>query len=56
METIELLARKSTLKDLEIWLYQQYAEIDKQLEYLDARDDKIRETAGEVKAELEENK
>lgn len=39
-------------KGLEVWLYQQYAEIDKQLEYLDAKEDKIKETADEVGGEL----
>lgn len=28
---IELLIRKAALKDVELWLYQQYAEIDEQL-------------------------
>lgn len=28
---LELLIRKSTLKDLEIWLNEQYAEIEKEL-------------------------
>lgn len=28
---IELLIRKSALKDVELWLYQQYAEIEKEL-------------------------
>lgn len=27
----ELLIRKNALKDVEVWLYQQYAEIDKEL-------------------------
>lgn len=31
-EEIELLIRKSALKDVELWLYQQYAEIDAKLE------------------------
>lgn len=31
----ELLIRKITLKDLEIWLYKQYEEIDKKLELLE---------------------
>jgi hypothetical protein len=52
MEKIELLIRKNALKDVEVWLYQQYAEIDKQLEYLDAKEDKIKEVADEVRGEL----
>lgn len=35
MEKIELLIRKTTLKDLELWLQQQYTEIDKALELLE---------------------
>jgi hypothetical protein len=31
MTEIELLIRKSTLKDVELWLNEQYAEIDKEL-------------------------
>lgn len=31
----ELLIRKITLKDLEIWLYKQYEEIDRKLELLE---------------------
>jgi len=31
MEKIELLIRKSALKDVELWLQQQYAEIDAEL-------------------------
>ena len=38
METTELLARKSALKDVEIWLYQQYAEIDKKLAELEGKE------------------
>jgi len=52
MEKVELLIRKNALKDVEVWLHQQYAEIDKQLEYIDAVDYKIRETADEVRGEL----
>lgn len=31
MTEIELLVRKNALKDVELWLYEQYAEIDKEL-------------------------
>lgn len=31
MSELELLIRKNTLKNVELWLYEQYAEIDKQL-------------------------
>ena len=31
MTELELLIRKGALKDVEIWLQQQYAEIDKEL-------------------------
>jgi hypothetical protein len=34
MREIELLARKIALKDVELWLYEQYAEIDKELAQL----------------------
>lgn len=34
MKETELLIRKSTLKDVEIWLNQQYLEIEKELEAL----------------------
>lgn len=31
MKELELLIRKNALKDVELWLYEQYAEIDKEL-------------------------
>lgn len=34
MRETELLIRKTTLKDVEVWLYQQYLEIEKELEAL----------------------
>lgn len=37
---IELLIRKSALKDVEIWLYQQYEEINEELEKLATRSKK----------------
>ncbi len=35
MEKIELLIRKSALKDVEFWLYNQYVEIDRKLKELE---------------------
>lgn len=32
---IELLIRKTALKDVELWLNQQYADIDKKLEQIE---------------------
>ena len=34
MTELELLVRKNTLKDMEIWLQQQYIEIEKELRRL----------------------
>lgn len=34
MTKLELLIRRSTLKDVELWLYRQYAEIETELEKL----------------------
>jgi hypothetical protein len=41
MTEIELLIRKNALKEVELWLYEQYAEIDKELMQLteDRNDD-----------------
>lgn len=40
MTEIELLIRKNTLKEVELWLYGQYAEIDKELmEFVEDRND-----------------
>lgn len=39
-------------RDIGVWLEEQYAEIDSELEYLNAVEDKILETANEVKGEL----
>jgi hypothetical protein len=36
---IELLIRKNALKDVEIWLNQQYVEIDKKLEQLEENEE-----------------
>ena len=37
---IELLIRKNALKDVELWLYEQYAEIDKELmQFVEDRND-----------------
>ena len=33
-EELELLIRKNALKDVELWLYQQYTEIDAEMEKL----------------------
>ena len=38
MTTLELLIRTKALKDVELWLYQQYAEIDKEMQKLEAED------------------
>lgn len=35
MDVLELLARKNALKDVELWLYQQYREIDKQIDAIE---------------------
>ena len=35
MEKLELLIRKNALKDVELWLYQQYAEIDAKIAELE---------------------
>lgn len=37
---IQLLIRKNALKDVELWLHQQYAEIDKELmQFVEDRND-----------------
>lgn len=36
---IELLIRKTALKDVELWLNQQYVEIDKKLEQLEENEE-----------------
>jgi hypothetical protein len=45
---IELLIRKNALKDVELWLYEQYAEIDKQLMAFteDRNDDSAKDEMG----------
>jgi hypothetical protein len=35
MEKLELMIRKNALKDVELWLYQQYAEIDAKIAELE---------------------
>lgn len=35
MKELELLIRKNALKDVEVWLYEQYAEIEKELKQLE---------------------
>jgi len=41
---LELLIRKSALKDVEIWLYQQYDEIGRELDEIRASKDTTRES------------
>jgi len=53
-EQTNLLIRKKALKDVEFWLTKQYLEIDQELQALEAREDKIREVADEVKSEIKE--
>lgn len=36
---LELIIRKIALKDVELWLYQQYAEIDEELEKIKAENE-----------------
>lgn len=36
---LELLTRKAALKDVEVWLYEQYTEIDAELNELEAEQD-----------------
>lgn len=51
MTEIELLIRKNALKDVELWLYQQYAEIDKELmQFVEDRNDDsaLKETESDV--------
>ena len=36
MEKVELLIKKNALKEVELWLYQQYAEIDEKLKALES--------------------
>lgn len=45
MTELELLIRKNTLKEVELWLYQQYAEINKELMQFteDRNDDSAKE-------------
>ena len=38
MTTLELLIKKHALKEVELWLHQQYAEIDKEMQKLEAED------------------
>lgn len=49
---IELLVREDTLKSLELWLQQQYLEIAQEREAIQAYEDKVRETADEVRGEM----
>lgn len=49
-----LLAKKLALKEVEVWLNEQYLEIDKHIEALEAHDDRVREVGGEVQKEMEE--
>lgn len=35
---LELLIRKNALKDVELWLYQEYTKIDKQLFELESKE------------------
>lgn len=46
---LELLIRKNALKDVELWLYEQYAEIDKELMQFteDRNDDSAKYETGE---------
>ena len=51
-DELELLVQENTLKSLELWLQQQYLEIAKKREALQAMEDRITETADEVRAEM----
>lgn len=35
-KTVELLIKKNALKEVELWLYEQYSQIDKELAELEA--------------------
>jgi uncharacterized coiled-coil protein SlyX len=52
---LELLVQENTLKNLELWLQQQYVKIAKKREALQAMEDKMLETASEVRAEIEQD-
>jgi hypothetical protein len=49
MTELELLIRKNTLKGVELWLYEQYAEIDKELmNFIEERGDDSGKDEGEI--------
>lgn len=50
---IELLIKETTLKGVELHLYEQYAEIHNEQEALQAKLDMMLETADEVRGEME---
>lgn len=43
MTELELIIRKNALKDVEIWLNEQYLEIEKQLQELSTKSKEIKE-------------